>query len=134
MSKKILSVFSNTSKQQNVEFGQVLILVIALLAYVLGDSEFLPATILILGMITLLLPAVFTPFTALWREFSRIIGIAGTSVLLGIVFFLVVTPVGCFYRMLKKDSMQVRQFGKSNQSVLINREHTYTENDFIHTF
>jgi hypothetical protein len=108
--------------------------VIALSAYGLGHSEFLLATILILSIITLLLPAVFTPFTALWHKFSEIVGIAGTFALLGIVFFLVVTPAGCFYRMLNKDNMQVRQFGKSNQSALINRKHTYVENDFIHAF
>jgi len=50
-------------------------------------------------------------------------------VLLTVVFFAVVFPVGFIRRMLKKDSLQLREFGRGKGSVMKVRDHLYVPAD-----
>jgi Mg2+/Co2+ transporter CorB len=125
--------FSNVSRQQNIEFGLATILITAILAYWSGQNGFILAVI-ILSLITILIPFVLTPVTAIWYKFSHLPGMISSSVLLGLVFFFIVTPVGCVRRICRKDSLLLRQFKKNKGSVLVDKEHTYTKDDLIHTF
>lgn len=131
--KQGTSIFSNITKQQNSEFGLVAILITAILAYWLEDKGFLLAVI-ILTFVVILIPKIFTPFTAIWNKFSRMLGKVVSSILLGLIFFFVVTPVGYVRRLCKKDSLLLKQFKKSNRSVFVYRDHTYTKDDMIHMF
>jgi hypothetical protein len=121
------------SKQQNIEFGLIAILVTAVPAYWLEHKGLL-FTVIVLGLVTILIPVIFTPFTILWHKLSHLLSKVTTSVLLGLIFFLIVTPVGCFRRIFRKDNLLLLQFRKSNKSVLYNRDHTYGKDDLIHTF
>ncbi|MDR3141551.1 MAG: hypothetical protein LBU37_07500 [Tannerellaceae bacterium] len=76
----------------------------------------------------------FAPLTAIWYQFAHLLERLVSSALLTLVFFLVVTPMGLTRRLLGKDSLSLRQFGKSNRSVLKDRPHLYTKEDMIHTF
>jgi hypothetical protein len=76
----------------------------------------------------------FAPLRAAWYKFSYVSGTVSSSVLLALVFFLLVTPVGLVRRLLRKDSLSLRQFGKGRESALIERQHLYTKEDMIHTF
>ena len=127
------SLFAGVTGQQNREFGLVAILVVAVLAWWLEDMKLLPE-IIILVLTTILFPVLFTPFTALWYMFARVVGRIMSSFLLGLVFFLMVTPVGCIRRLCGKDSLSLRQFGNSRKSVFVTRDHTYSKDDMIHMF
>ena len=120
-------------RKQNSEFGLVMILVITLLSYWLEKPELFPFIIGV-TLITLLFPVLFTPFTVFWYKISHIIGKIMSSLLLGIIFYLVVTPVGCFRRLIGKDSLSVRQFGKGRKSTFISREQSYTKDDLEQMF
>jgi uncharacterized membrane protein len=121
------------SKKQSVEFGLVAILVTIFLAICFNQSNFVIAA-LVLTLITLIVPIVFNPFAAIWFWLSKIISSIGSRVLLTIIFFIVVTPVGLMRRLLKKDSLKTDQFRKSTKSVLTDRDHLYTAVDFTDTF
>ena len=54
--------------------------------------------------------------------------------LLGIVFFLVITPVGRIRRLCGIDSLRLRQFKKGRRSVLTDRNHVYTPDDLKNIF
>lgn len=119
--------------KQNIEFGLVMILVTAILSWWLDSKACLIAVIL-LSLVSILVPALFTPFTAVWYKLSHLLGIVASSILLGLIFFLVVTPVGLIRRFLRKDSLSLLRFKKSTQSVLKERQHLYAKEDMIHTF
>lgn len=121
------------TKRQSVEFGLVSILVSTLLAIFFKQSSFVIAA-LFLTLITLLVPIIFNPFAALWFWLSRILSSFGSRVLLTIVFFIVITPIGLIRRLLKRDSLKTDQFKKSKKTVLTDRDHLYTAADFIDTF
>jgi hypothetical protein len=121
------------TKKQTVEFGLVTILVTTFLAIYLRQNYFIIAAFF-LTLITIIVPIVFYPFAAAWFWLSKILSAVGSRVMLSIVFFIVVTPVGLFRRLLNRDSLKIKQFKKSTKSVMIDRSHLYTPEDFIDTF
>jgi len=131
--KKNITLFTKTTKKQNIEFGMVMILIVAILSYGLENRTLLGVVIL-LTLITILAPVLFTPFTALWFWFSHAAGRIMSFILLTLVFILVITPVGCIRRLCGKDNLSLNQFRKSRKSVFINRDHIYTKEDMIHMF
>ena len=126
-------IFSGISKKQNADFGLVIILVCCVLAYWLNERSLIMAAI-ILSLLTILVPVVLTPFAALWYGLSRVLSKFTTVVLLSLIFFLVVTPIGLVRRFLGKDSLRLKQFKKGTQSVMTNREHEYTAEDMEEMF
>jgi hypothetical protein len=83
---------------------------------------------------TVILPIIFYPFAVVWFGLSELLSIVSPAIILTIIFFLIVTPVGLIRRLLGKDSMRLKQFKKNRQSVMIDRNHLYTESDLLHTF
>ena len=121
------------TKKQCIEFGQVATL--AVLFFVLRyKNEHWVIAAFVLILITIVLPIIFYPFTVVWFGLSELLSIVGPAIILTIIFFLIVTPVGLIRRLLGKDSMRLKQFKKNKQSVMINRDHLYTESDFLHIF
>jgi hypothetical protein len=57
-----------------------------------------------------------------------------SKILLSIVFITIVTPIGLLRRLLGKDSLQLKNFKKSKDSVFLSRDHKYTENDIAKPF
>lgn len=71
---------------------------------------------------------------AAWLAFAEILGTINLRILLGILFVLLVVPVGLWRRWRGIDNLQLRQFKKSRRSVMLNRDHEYTREDLLHTF
>ena len=53
----------------------------------------------------LVFPAVLKPFHRVWMKLGEILGWINTRIILGAIFFGVVTPMGLIRRLLGKDSM-----------------------------
>ena len=53
-------------------------------------------------------PRVLEPFYRLWMAAGHILGWVNSRIVLGIVYFLVFTPVGLMMRLLGKDPMRLR--------------------------
>ena len=134
ISHKRQSIFSEVSRQENMGFGLVAILILCIYICLKGDSDRMIIVIIVLSTIALVCPSALTPLAALWHELSRILGKITTPLLLGITYLLIVTPVGLLQRIFKKDSMQMRKFRKGKVSALIDRDHEYKPEDFINTF
>jgi hypothetical protein len=121
------------TNKQCVEFGLVTILVTCFLAICLKQN-YLVIAAFFLTLITIVVPIVFYPFAAVWFWLSKILSAIGSRILLTIVFFIVVTPVGLIRRLLNRDSLKIDQFKKSTKSVMTDRDHLYTDGDFTDTF
>ena len=50
-----------------------------------------------------------TPLNKLWFKFGIFLGSIVSPIVMGLVFFLVVTPVGIFMRLLGKDLLKMRK-------------------------
>lgn len=121
------------TKKQCLEFGQVATLVVLFLA-LRYKNDHLVAAAFVLLLVSIVLPIIFYPFAVVWFGLSELLSVVSPAVILTIIFFLIVTPIGLIRRLLGKDSMGLKQFKKSKQSVMIDRDHLYTESDLLHTF
>ncbi len=69
----------------------------------------------VLAVLALLLPMVLVPVYKIWMKFGLVMGFINTRIILGIVFYLVFTPVAFILKILRKDPMQ-RKLKKDSQS------------------
>ena len=66
-----------------------------------------------------------SPLNKLWSKFGILLGMIVSPVVMGIVFFLVVTPVGIVLRIMGKDLLN-KKINKNIQSYWIKREKNIT--------
>jgi hypothetical protein len=121
------------SKEQTREFGMLTVLVTSFIAFYWKQYHLLPV-IFILSGLTLLFPVIFYPFAVGWFMLSKIMGKISTAILLGVVFIIIVIPVGLLRKIMKLDGLKIKQFKKGSDSVMTVREHSYTDSDLLHTF
>jgi hypothetical protein len=121
------------SREQTKEFGMLTVVVMSFLAFYLRQNN-LSVVIFVLALLTLLFPVIFYPFALVWFGLSKVMGKISTGILLGVVFFIVVVPVGLIRKMLRLDGLKIKQFKKTTDTVLANREHIYVDSDLMHTF
>jgi hypothetical protein len=125
--------YPDISKEQTREFGMVTVLVTCFFAFYLKKNNLTPV-IFILSLLTLLFPLIFYPFAFVWFGFSKIMGKVSTGILLGVVFFIIVIPVGLIRKMMQLDGLKIKQFKKSTGTVMVKREHIYVDSDLLHIF
>ena len=70
-------------------------------------------------VITIIIPNLFTPLNKLWIKFGILLGKIISPIVIGLVFFFVVIPIGIVVRILKKDVMGLK---RGAASYWINRE------------
>ena len=73
----------------------------------------------ILGLIN---SKLLTPFNKLWFKFGIFLGSIISPIVMGIVFFLVVTPTGLIMRFLRKDILKLKN--NSKDSYWIDKDNT----------
>ena len=97
----------------NRSFGIVFFIVFLLIAlYPLNHSEeirtwslFISFIFLVLGLLN---SKILAPLNKLWFKFGIFLGKIISPVILGIIFFLVVTPIGLIMRLLGKDVLNLK--------------------------
>ena len=73
---------------------------------------------LILGLLN---SKLLTPLNKLWSKLGIILGIIISPIAMGVVFFLVVTPIGLVMRILGKDLINIR-YNKKIKTYWIDRD------------
>jgi hypothetical protein len=121
------------TKTQCMEFGQVATLAVLIFALHYKNDHWVTAAFALL-LATVVSPIIFYPFAVVWFGLAELLSIVSPAIILTVIFFLIVTPVGLIRRLLGKDSMRLKQFKKNRKSVMIDRNHLYTESDLLHTF
>ena len=100
-----------TESQEARRFGWVLPIVLALIAgFAYWRGRETAAKVLIgIGLAglaaSLVLPALWLRFFRLWMKLAEAMGFVMTRVLLGLFYFLIVTPVGLFMRLIRRDAL-----------------------------
>ena len=61
------------------------------------------------GLITLAVPGLLTPFNRWWMKLAELLHRIFSPVILGLMFFVVLTPFGLVMRVLRKDPMRRRR-------------------------
>ena len=97
----------------NRSFGIVFFVVFFLIAlYPLIHNEEIRIWSLIISLIFLILglinSRILTPLNKLWFKFGILLGKIVSPIIMGIIFFLVVTPIGFIMRILGKDVLNLK--------------------------
>ena len=96
----------------NKNFGIVFFLVFLLISiYPLTNNENVRYWSLIVSLIFLILgllnSAILSPLNKLWFKFGILLGKIVSPLVMGIIFFLVVTPIGLLMKIFKKDLLNL---------------------------
>ena len=97
----------------NRSFGIVFFIVFLLIAlYPLTYSQDIRVWSVIISIIFLVLglfnSKILTPLNKLWFKFGIFLGKIISPIIMGIIFFLVVTPIGLLMRLLRKDLLNLK--------------------------
>tara|TARA_A100001011_G_scaffold285639_1_gene296189 strand:+ start:245 stop:628 length:384 start_codon:yes stop_codon:yes gene_type:complete len=97
----------------NRSFGIVFFIVFLLISlYPIINDENIRYWALIISLIFLILGLlksnILTPLNKLWFKFGILLGRIISPLIMGMIFFFVVTPIGFLMRMLKKDLLNLK--------------------------
>ena len=68
---------------------------------------------LVFLIITIIRPNLFTFLNKLWIKFGHLLGKIISPIIMGLVFFFVITPIGILVKILKKDVMGLKKGASS---------------------
>ena len=111
-------------KKDNITFGIIFFILFLIISlYPLNAFGVIRIWSFILSLviliITIIRPNLFTFFNRLWIKFGILLGKIISPIVMGLVFFIVVTPIGILIRIFKKDIMGLK---RGASSYWINRE------------
>ena len=127
------SFIASIGKRQCVETGIVLILIVLIIQYK-TDTTGLISLGIVLALVALIIPWVYYPIAIVWFGVGKVLGMIMPRVLLSIIFFVVVTPIGVIRRITGKDTLKLNQFKKQRSSVMVDRNHLFTASDLHDSF
>lgn len=134
MDNPIATLFKRRlSTVQYKDVGLVLMMLFLFLHFHYDRRPLLIAAFLVAG-VTLLLPVLLSPVSKAWYALSELLGIVMSRVLLSIVFFFVITPIGFIKRTVDGKRLLGEQWKKGTVTVFTNRNKTITRHDIVNTF
>ena len=120
--------FRNINIKEAKDTGLALVLILLIIEYIKRPNWLTVAAMTVLVLV-MTWPSLFKPLARIWFGFSHILGGVVSKVLLTIVFFVVVTPIGLIRKVFGADPMKLSIWKKSTDSVLVDRNHSYTKED-----
>jgi len=121
------------TKKQNTDFGMVLTLAL-LVTGLIGHIHILYVIAIFTLIVTAQFPVLFDPFSWVWFKFAKFTEMFFSIVVLSVVFYLVVTPIGLWRRWFAKDELLLRSFKKNKKSVFIVKDTIYKKEDLENQF
>ena len=126
---------SQISKSSNKSFGIVFFIVFLIIAfYPLFYEGSLRIWSVIISIIFLILgltnSKVLTPLNNIWISFGIILGKVISPLIMGIIFFFVVTPIGVFMRIIGKDLLNLKFTKQKSYWIENNQPKSKMKNQF----
>ena len=115
----------NIKRSSNKNFGIVFFIVFILIAFwPLLNNETYRLWAIIIALIFLILGSIdsrlLTPLNILWFKFGLLLGKIISPIVMGIIFFFVVTPIAILMRILKKDLLNLKYDNRNSYWIVKN--------------
>ena len=124
-----MAFFKRTiTKDQSRDTGMAMVLIL-LIAAASRKREGYLIVAMALHVVNMIVPQVYKPLAYLWLGLSDLMGAVVSRILLSIVFFGIVTPIAFIRRISGKDSLKLRVFKGSKDSVMVERNHRFVGKD-----
>lgn len=124
---------TDISKKKCSDAGMAAVLIMMLIGIFTRKVIFYQIGIPLL-VINMIIPAFFYPFAILWFGLSGLMGDILSRIILSLVYIFVVMPVGLIRKLAGKDPLKLREFKKSDHSVMVSRDHLYVPSDLEKPF
>jgi hypothetical protein len=121
------------TKDQSRDTGMAMVLLL-LLVDIRGKHGHVLFAALALQVLNMTVPQIYRPIAVLWLGLSDLLGGVVSKILLSIVFFVIVVPIGVLRRLAGKDSLKLRAFKAGKDSVMVERNHTFIGRDLERPF
>ena len=115
-------------RDRSRDTGLALVLLLLIAQLTTGRRGLTTAAVVVL-VVTMTAPLVFRPVSVVWFAFSHLLGTVMSKVLLAVVFYAIVTPIGLVRRLLGHDSLRLRAFKAGDASVMHPRGHVFAPGD-----
>lgn len=116
------------NKEKARDTGMAMVLILLLLELFLKNGIYYKIAIPVL-IINMTVPQIFYPLAYLWFGFAHILGTIVSKIILFVVFSVIVLPMAILRRIMGKDSLLLKKWKKSNESVLKVRNHLFVPSD-----
>jgi saxitoxin biosynthesis operon SxtJ-like protein len=129
MNKIVAELFRRPiTKEQSKDTGMAMVLL--LLFFSVAFKRETLVTIAIVALVAdMTVPQLYRPVAVLWLGLSHLLGTVVSKILLTLVFFGVVTPIGLARKLLGIDSLKLKDFKSGKNSVMVIRNHIFTGKD-----
>jgi len=126
---KVVAFFKRSiTKEQSKDTGMAMVLLLLLSSTALKREGFVMLATIAL-MVDMTWPQLYRPVAVVWLGVSHVLGTVVSKILLTLVFFVVVTPIGLTRKLLGIDSLKLKSFRCGEDSVMTVRNHTFTGQD-----
>jgi hypothetical protein len=125
---------NNTIHHRQVFETGLVFTLMALLAGLFADLNFFYFVATGLLLMILIVPQVFRPLAYVWFGFSKLLSWIMSRILLSVIYYLLVMPVGILRKISGHDRLRIRQFNKTTSSTWETRNHVFQSDDLTHTF
>jgi multisubunit Na+/H+ antiporter MnhG subunit len=126
------------SPQQVKDSGMAFVLICLILVFLSGAKIWL-VTATILLIINMTFPSFFYYLAIFWFTLANLLGFISSKILLTLIFFLVITPIGMYRKLRWKylssgqqekfDSMGFSLWKKNQNSVFVSHAYKYSKKD-----
>ena len=116
------------TKDQARDTGMAMVLLSLILGFLTDAGWFFVLAVPLL-VLTMIVPRAYYPVAIVWLGFSHLVGTVVSRILLCVVFFVIVSPVGLLRRLLNKDPLQLKSYRRGRGSVMKIRDHLYVPAD-----
>jgi hypothetical protein len=121
------------SDKEAADTGMAMTLILLLLGYFTGNPMYFLLAIPV-QLLNMIWPSAFRPLAYIWLGLTNLLGTVMSKIILSIIFFMVVLPMGLFRRATGKDPLQLKKFRKDKSSVMVERNHNFGSNDLANPF
>ena len=116
------------TKEQSKDTGMAMVLLLLLFSGAFKRETLVTIAIIAL-VVDMTVPQLYRPVAVLWLGLSHLLGTVVSKILLTLVFFGVVTPIGLARKLLGIDSLKLKDFKSCENSVMVIRNHIFTGKD-----
>lgn len=125
------------SQRQSIDTGMAMTLIFMIVSFFTNFSVAAFGAAFICLLITMTVPVLMKPVAVLWFGFSGLLGGFMSSLILSLIFFVIVVPMGWLSQKLGKDSLKTGDFSANStaaDSAFNHRQHTFEKQDLLHPY
>ncbi|MGQ9689145.1 MAG: SxtJ family membrane protein [Desulfobaccales bacterium] len=115
-----ISRLLSATPDQARDTGLALTLLCLIIVYFWQAHRLVPLAMGLL-VLTMVWPRAFQPLAGLWFGLAQLLGTVMSNVILTVLFFGLVTPIGLIRRLFGADTLQLKKWKKGQESVFMVR-------------